>query len=78
MGKVKTMKFEEMISHLIYGRKVRRTIWPENLWLESNGDSTYLRTMAGNKVLNAMLYTSNDRIFTLDDVCADDWTILEK
>lgn len=69
------MTFNEILEKLTYGRKVRRSTWPDNLWLESNGDTVYLRTLTDNKVLNAKRYADGDKIFTLADVTAEDWEI---
>ena len=69
------MTFNEILEKLTYGKKVRRSVWPDNLWLESNGDTVYLRTLSNNKVLNAKVYADGDRIFTLSDVTSEDWEI---
>ena len=65
------MTFNEILEKLTYGRKVRRGIWPENLWLESNGDTCFLRTANEDNTLK--VYANGDRVFTLDDVTAHDW-----
>ena len=71
------MTFNEILEKLLYGKKVRRSTWHPNLWMESNGDSVYLRTNTDKKVINAAHYSNDDRVFTLEDVTADDWEVMK-
>ena len=65
------MKFNSILQKLIYGKKVRRSSWSENVWLESDGDNVYMK--ANGEIVKH--YANTDRVFTLDDVTAEDWEI---
>ena len=71
------MTFNKILEKLLYGKKVRRSTWHPSLWMESNGDDVYLRTNTDKKVINAAHYANGDRVFTLEDVTADDWEVMK-
>ena len=65
------MTFSEALTRLVYGKKIRRQAWPEGVFIESNGDAIYMRT----DELELKRYCYEDRVFSLADVCEDDWEI---
>jgi len=70
------MYFAEAIQKLIYGKKVRREIWGKNSWIESNGSTVFQKSCAPNDKNELVIsYSESDRIFSLEDVTADDWVI---
>ena len=63
------MKIEEMLNKLVYGKKLRRQSWNDNLWIDSNGTTVrlYNQEPEGKRLIDT------DVRFTLDDLMAEDW-----
>lgn len=66
------MTFEEIIQPLIYGKKVRRSSWSDEIYMESNGDRVRITSNTA-PTLPGFCFT--DKCFSLDDVTADDWEL---
>jgi hypothetical protein len=74
LKKKKIMDFKGISDALAYGRRIRRQSWPVGLFIESNGSDVWLRretAESGKETLKH--YAPGDRIFTFDDIFADDW-----
>ena len=71
------MTFCEILEKLLYGKKVRRESWSKGLWLESNGDAVFQKCFVKNEVVNTKRFTSQDKVFCLDDVTAEDWEVIK-
>ena len=69
------MTFDEIMVRLAYGRKIRRDSWPEEVYIEYNGSVTFMRTAGTGEVLKK--YASSDRVFSMDDVFAEDWELFK-
>ena len=69
------MEFKDIIVRLAYGRKVRRATWPEEVYIEYNGGSVAMKTVGYDKPIKK--YAISDRLFSIDDVFAEDWEIIK-
>lgn len=67
------MTFNEIMVRLAYGRKLRRNSWPEEVYIEYNGNAVYMKVAATGEVLKR--YADTDRVFSVDDVFAEDWEL---
>ena len=71
------MTFSKILVKLYYGKKVRRSIWGDGLWIESNGDSIYQKCFTNNEIVNIYTFANSDKFFSLDDVSAEDWEVMK-
>ena len=71
------MTFSEIIEKLTYGKKVRRSWWPEQSYMESNGDIIWEKydDKEKKKIVTTRYHAFSDRTFSLEDVLADDWEL---
>lgn len=71
------MTFEEIIEKLTYGKKVRRSVWPESFYMDSNGGTIWEKydDKESKKVVTTKYHAFSDRVFSLEDVLADDWEL---
>ena len=71
------MTFNEIIDKLIYGKKVRRLVWAESFYMESDGDTIWERYDDKEKkeIFTCVYHAFSDRTFSLEDVLADDWEL---
>ena len=69
------MEFKDIITRLAYGRKVRRAAWPEEVYIEYNGGSVTMKTVGYDKPIKK--YAISDRLFSIDDIFAEDWEIIK-
>lgn len=67
------MDFGEIITPLVFGRRIRRKEWPEGLFLESDGSNVWMRCDIDGELKTFKHYCAEDRVFTLTDICSDDW-----
>ena len=67
------MTFNEIMVRLAYGRKLRRSSWPEEVYIEYNGSAVLMKVAGTGEVLKR--YTGSDRVFSIDDVFAEDWEL---
>lgn len=65
------MMFSVALTKLVYGKKIRRSVWPKGVFLESNGDVIRMK----NGEMELKRYCYEDRVFSFADVCEDDWEI---
>ena len=71
------MTFNEIIEKLTYGKKIRRSVWPESIYMDSNGDAVWemYNDKENKKVVTTKYHAFSDRAFSLEDVLADDWEL---
>lgn len=71
------MYFSEAIDKLIYGRKIRRSSWGKNFWIESNGDAVFQKAYdpIGKCDFLVQRYAGTDKVFSVEDTLASDWEI---
>lgn len=72
------MTFEEILSPFVYGKKIRRSSWIEDVWIESNGDTVWQKALSRvekGKIVTIKQYVNGDKVFSLYDVFADDWEL---
>ena len=71
------MTFNEIVEKLIYGKKVRRSVWAESFYMESDGDTIWERYYDKEKkeIATSERHAFSDRVFSLEDVLADDWEL---
>ena len=71
------MYFSEAIDKLVYGKKIRRSSWGKNFWIESNGDAVFKKAYdpISKESFNIQRYAETDQIFSLQDTLANDWEI---
>lgn len=71
------MTFSEIIDKLTYGKKVRRSVWPESFCMDSNGDMIWERyyDKENKEIVTTGYHAFSDRTFSLEDVLADDWEL---
>ena len=71
------MTFSEIIEKLTYGKKVRRSVWPESFYMDSNGDTIWEKydDKENKKIVTTGYHAFSDRTFSLEDVLADDWEL---
>lgn len=74
------MTISEMIPNLLKGEKVRRKSWASFYWLSYN-EETF--TVSENVFFGGEVHVThkdniNDRIFTIDDITASDWEIVNE
>ena len=71
------MIFNEIIDKLIYGKKVRRSVWGESFYMESDGDTIWERHYDKEKkeIFTDEYHDFSDLAFSLEDVLADDWEL---
>jgi hypothetical protein len=71
------MTFNEIIEKLTYGKKVRRSVWPESFYMDSDGDTIWEKydDKESKKIVTTRYHAFSDRTFSLEDVLADDWEL---
>lgn len=71
------MTFSEIIEKLTYGKKVRRSWWPESFYMDSNGDAIWERYDDKEKkeIVTSKYHAFSDLAFSLENVLADDWEL---
>lgn len=71
------MTFSEIIDKLTYGKKVRRSVWSESFYMDSNGDMILDRyyDKENKEIVTIGYHAFSDRTFSLEDVLADDWEL---
>lgn len=67
------MTFNEITVRLAYGRKLRRNSWPEEVYIEYNGNEVFMKVAGTGEVLKK--FVDADRIFSVDDIFAEDWEV---
>ena len=60
------MTFNEIMVRLAYGRKLRRSSWPEEVYIEYNGSAVFMKVAGTGEVLKR--FAGTDRVFSVDDV----------
>ncbi len=68
------MKLFEILPDFLNGKKIRRTSWNKNLWLETT-DCTLVRLMIKEGSDIRLLHIGEE--FSLDDVKANNWVIVK-
>lgn len=69
------MTFNEIVSAFANGAKIRRKSWSEKTWMELDGNTVKFKAYfeQANKTVVTGTSTKSDKIFSLEDVLADDW-----
>ena len=68
-----TFGFQEAISALISGKKVRHASWNKNLYIVCNSDKSIVRLFNHTDTGDDLLHI--DERFSLEDIMADDWEV---
>lgn len=68
-----TFGFQEAISALMSGKKVRRASWNKNLYIVCNSDKSIVRLFNHTDTGDDLLHI--DERFTFSDITAEDWEL---
>lgn len=74
------MTLNEVLPKIINGEKARRKNWANGYWLEYDLEQTmlYEKVLYKGNVLVTHKDHLHDRAFSVDDVLADDWEIVDE